>query len=149
MMSVVFVEEGNAMPLLRCVSQGGGNASCLCEHYDRSDTDDDSFAAAKTRMQQLIMGLDQRLPNTTVWGLTSHYLLSLRATPKYNDGPWFVWIDPFYLSSFRIAYRLPDGELPIPDSEISFCVKDVDLAVERTMLALRYSRGWPDSPDLY
>ncbi len=136
------------MPLLRSDSQGGGNASKLCENYRGAAEDTELFTASQFRMRQLIMKLDERLTQTIVWGLTSHYLLCLMAVPTYDMGSWFVTMDPHYLSSFRISYRLPEGELPIPDSEISFRVKDVDLACERTILALRYSRGWGDVPDM-
>ncbi|XZE20982.1 hypothetical protein SH449x_000874 [Pirellulaceae bacterium SH449] len=49
---------------------------------------------------------------------------------------------------FEETCRLPEGELPILDSEILFRVSDMDLAIERIKIAMKLTQAWRDSPDL-
>jgi hypothetical protein len=70
------------------------------------------------------------------------------SVPEYNAGPWYVAIDTKVGGGFEITYRPPEGEMPIPDSEIRFRVCDVNQAINRIGLAMSLTRGWPDSPDL-
>ena len=48
---------------------------------------------------------------------------------------------------FEVTCRLPEGKLPILDSEILFRVYDMDLAIERIKIALKLMRAcrdcWP------
>jgi hypothetical protein len=133
------------MPLLRSQSQGKGD---LSEHYADQDGDQPWRLDSNARMRTLISMLDAQLPNTTVWGLTSHDTLCLMSVPKYNAGPWYVAISAMVGGGFEVTYRLPEGELPIPDSEILFRVSDVDLATEHIKIAMNLTRAWRDSPDL-
>lgn len=49
---------------------------------------------------------------------------------------------------FEVTCRLPEGKLPILDSEILFRVYDMDLAIERIKIALKLMRACRDCPDL-
>ncbi len=114
------------MPLLRSQSQCKGD---LTEHYTDQDGDQSWRRDSNARMRALIAMLDSQLPNTTVWGLTSHDTLCLMSVPQYDAGPWYVAISAQVDGGFEVTYRLPEGELPIPNSEILFRVSDMDLAI--------------------
>ena len=133
------------MPLIRSKSQGGG--SC-CEHY-KNDIGNDGFINRRhAGMRSLINKLNAQLQNTTVWGLTSLDTLCLMAVPMYDAGPRYVAIDAISEVTFRVNYRPPEGQLPIPGSEISFSVLGVDEAVDLIKKAMQFTQGWPGSPDL-
>ncbi len=70
------------------------------------------------------------------------------SVPEYDAGPWHVAIYAKVGGGFEVTYRLPEGELPIPDSEIVFRVSGLDLAIERIKIAMSLTRAWRDSPDL-
>lgn len=133
------------MPLIRSQSQGNGD---LNEHYTERDGDQPWRINSNARMRSLIAALDAELPNTTVWGLTSHDTLCLMSVPEYDAGPWYVAINAKVGGGFEVTYRPPEGELPIPDSEILFRVSDLDTAIERIKIAMSLTRAWRDSPDL-
>lgn len=133
------------MPLIRSKSQGEGD---LCEHYVDRDGDQLWVIDSNARMRSLITALDAELPNTLVWGLTSHNTLCLMAVPEYDGGPWYVAINAKVGGGLEVTYRPPEGELPIPDSEIVFRVSELNLAIERIKFAMSLTRAWQDSPDL-
>lgn len=133
------------MPLRRSESQGGGDVS---RHYRDEDGQQPWIREWMIAIRQLISELDKALPNTTVWGLTSHYSLGLMSVPRYDEGESHVWVKNFSEGSFTIAYTPPVGTLPIAASIVEFRAKGVDLAVEQIKIAMAHSRGWPDSPDL-
>ncbi|XZE36722.1 hypothetical protein SH501x_002306 [Pirellulaceae bacterium SH501] len=133
------------MPLLRSQSQGGGD---VAEHYSDRDGDAAWRKECNARMRSLITALNDALPKTIVWGLTSHDTLCLMSMPAYDAGPWYVAIDSRVGGGFEVTYRPPEGELPIPESEIRFCVSDLGLAIERIKKAMALTMAWADSPDL-
>ena len=99
-------------------------------------------------MRSLIAALSAELPNTMVWGLTSHDTLCLMSVPEYDAGPWHVAIDAKVGGGFEVTYRPPEGDLPIQNSEIVFRVSDPDHAIERIKQAMSLTLAWRDSPDL-
>ena len=133
------------MPLRRFESQGGGDVS---RHYRDEDGQQPYIREWMIAMRQLIPELDKALPNTTVWGLTSHYSLGLMSVPRYDKGESHVRIKSFSEGSFTIAYTPPAGTLPIAGSIVEFRTKGVDEAVEQIRIAMAHSRGWPNSSDL-
>jgi hypothetical protein len=133
------------MPLIRSHSQGNG---ALTDHYCDRDGDMTWRNESNARMRTLIAALSDELPNTMVWGLTSHDTLCLMSVPNYDAGPWHVAIDAMVGGGFEVTYRPPEGDLPIPNSEIVFRVSDPDHAIESIKQAMSLTRAWRDSPDL-
>lgn len=135
------------MPLRRSESQGGGDIEAVLRHYRDLKDDEDYIKERNSQMRSLLKRLNDELPATTAWGLTSHDTLWLMSNPQYYGGPRYVGIDS-YVTTFQVTYRPPDGELPIPDSEVVFRVVSIDDASARIRLAMLFTGGWPQSPDL-
>jgi hypothetical protein len=133
------------MPLIRSHSPGKGD---LIDHYCDRDGDMTWRNESNARMRSLIAALSAELPNTMVWGLTSHDTLCLMSVPEYDAGPWHVAIDAKVGGGFEVTYRPPEGDLPIQNSEIVFRVSDPDHAIERIKQAMSLTLAWRDSPDL-
>ncbi len=133
------------MPIIRSESQGGGN---VLEHYVDSEDHSLSVREMSAAMRRLIPALDAKLPNTEVWGLTSHHSLSLMSVAEYDAGETHVAIERFAGDCFHMSYNPPDGRLPVPDSPIGFIAIGVEEAVERILIAMSASGGWPASIDL-
>lgn len=134
------------MPLVRSRSQGNGDL--LATHYIDRESDQRWVAGRNAAMRALIAELDRQLPETLVWGLTSHDTLCLMSVPEYDAGPWHVAIDGKVDGGFEVTYRPPEGELPIPRSEIVFRVKGLGESIRFIKQAMALTGGWPDSPDL-
>jgi len=133
------------MPLIGSESQGGGDT---CDVYADDENLDDQLRKWYAAMRELIPKLSERLPDTKAWGLTSHSSLCLMSVPEYDAGDNYVIIEHYYDGCFRMSCHPPEGELPIPDSHITFVVMGVAEALDRILLGMTASRGWPNSKDL-
>ena len=132
------------MPLVRSESQGAP----LLDHYKDSDTYSDWVLEMNAAMRSLIPALDARLPSTAAWGLTSHNSLLLMSVPKHDAGESHVTVEHYQHGYFRLGYRPPSGLLPFPDAYVQFSAKGVEEAVDKILMAMAASNGWPDSTDL-
>ena len=68
--------------------------------------------------------------------------------PEYDAGDNHVIIEHYYDGCFRMSCHPPGGELPIPDSHITFVAFGVAEALDRILLGMTASKGWPNSNDL-
>ena len=132
------------MPLTRSQSQGKCD---LFDHYADSDEYRDDLRKSNAEMRCLVTALDQALPKTTVWGLTSHFRLLLMSTPLYDSSEPHVLVY-HYCNQFWVEYYPPDGDLPVHGSHVGFRVNDVTDAVRQILVAMGDSKGWPGSPEL-
>ena len=137
------------MPLRRSESQGGGDIEAVLRLYRGRDGDPDYINERNSRMRSLLKRLNDELPETTVWGLTSLDRLWLMSNPQYDGGPCYVGIDSMCDTTFQVTYSPPDGELPIPNSEVVFRVVSIHDASEQIRFAMFLTGGWPQSLDLH
>ena len=133
------------MPLIRSESQGGGD---VLAHYVDSEKYADRIRKMNKAMREMLPMLNARLPNTVAWGLTSHNSLSLMSVSEYDAGDMHVTIESYHDGYFRMGYHPPSGYLPIPDSYVLFGAVGATEAVDRILIAMAASGGWPDSDDL-
>lgn len=136
------------MPLLRSQSQGGGDIEAVLRHYRSRDGDQAYLKKRNSRMRSLLQCLNDELTTTVAWGLTSHDRLWLMSDPQFDGGPRHVGIDPFGDNTFQVTYIPPNGELPIPNSEIVFRVSSIEEASVRIRFAMALTGGWPENADL-
>jgi len=132
------------MPLVRSESQGGGDVD---RHYHDSEEYRDDIRESRAAMRELLPALNAALPETMVWGLTSHDRLLLMSTPEYDASEPHVMIQ-HYCKQFHMEYYPPDGDLPIPGAHVGFRGCDVPETVRLIKTAMSASKGWSDSPDL-
>jgi len=97
-------------------------------------------------MRELIRRINESLPNTGVWGLTSHVHLLLQAAPDYA-APWFVSIVA-YGDQIVIEYKLPTGLAPWKDAVVRGVTSNIETAVTFIKTAMVRSGGWPQSGEL-
>ena len=70
------------------------------------------------------------------------------SVPKYDAGQSHVIVEHFAQGYFTLGYRPPHGFLPLPDAYVKFGAAGTEEAVEKLLIAMAASKGWPDSPDL-
>ncbi len=133
------------MPIVRSDSQGGGD---VCEHYLPDGNCDECTAISMESMVRLIKAICDATPQTQIWALTSHYSLGLMNVPKYGQGKTLVVIHLSLDNFFRIEYRPRDGLLPAPNPMLHCNVRGIESAVQRVLVYLKASGGWPMSADL-
>jgi hypothetical protein len=102
----------------------------------------------KSRMSSLLLRLNDELKATTAWGFTTPDRIWLMSNPEYGAAPCYVGIDAMRDHTFRVAYIPPDGELPIPCSEVVFRVISIEKASAQIRFAMLLTGGWPHSLDL-
>lgn len=98
-------------------------------------------------MRDLLLELDRSLPETTVWGLTSHDRLLLMSTPEYDRSEHHVQVY-HYGDQFWVEYFPPKGRLPVSDSHIAFRASTIPELLPKLLIAMADSNGWPDAPEL-
>ena len=148
-MRVVTPEGIGSVPLLRSESQRSGDIIAVLVHYqDREKEDRPWVLRRNANMRALLNRLNDDLPLTTAWGLTSHDTLCLMTCPRYDEGPWYIKITGMGDDTYRIGYIPSEGTLPIPGSEVTFDVSGVNKASELIRFAMALSKAWPVNSDL-
>jgi len=97
-------------------------------------------------MRALIKGINEALPSTHIWGLTSHERLLLHASPECA-APWFVSIVA-YGDQIIIEYKLPPEIAPWKDAVVRGIASDVQTALSSVKTSMVKSGGWPLSDEL-
>jgi hypothetical protein len=119
----------------------------LIEFYtDLQNSSDFISKGIGTSMLQWIERINLEFKETTIWGLTSLYHLTLQAK-KDNEYKIYVvltaGIDEYY-----IEYRMPKEYEPWENAYVKGVTKSLDDAMKMLKIAMLKSKGWKESSEL-
>lgn len=127
------------MILSRCKDQ---KSKSLDEFYESiSKGPDEASRRMGEAMLHLIARLRQNPDNRTVFGLTSHYHLSLLAADDYTT-PSYVTVIAQDRRNYHIDFAMPEAMAPWPNARIQGTARSEDQAVEWILIAMTASEGW-------
>lgn len=84
---------------------------------------------------------------TTLYGLTSHYALLIRATDKWADD-WFVTVYSIGEKKFQFEYKMTETKSPWKYAIVKGQANNIDEARSYLIIAMTESEGWKGNTEL-
>lgn len=123
------------MPLIRIGSQ---------EHREAQPSLEKWFNETSPGMVKVLRGLEKAVGYRKVFCLTSHRDLVLLDQDDHAS-PWWVVVGPRVGAfAFYVECLMPESLAPWPGARARAEVRTAEEAVQRVLIGMRYSQGWPD-----
>lgn len=130
------------MRLVRCHAQ---SRQTLDEFYAPTDEAPDGGESGRA-MLSLLRRLRELPDPRSVWGLTSHQRLILKAEDRW-DSPSYVMITACAPDSYFVSYRMPDDLAPWPEAHVNGEAQSEGEAVRMILIAMDRSGGFRPTAD--
>lgn len=127
------------MRLTRCHDQ---KSKTLDEFYGELSVSDEPVTRQIGRTMLSLLARLRALPDDRhVWGLTSHYRLSLLAADSFET-PSFVTVVALDERNYCVEYLMPEGVAPWPRAYVRGEARSEDEAVQMIQTGMEKSEGW-------
>ncbi|QRM89272.1 hypothetical protein FG167_08510 [Lacinutrix sp. WUR7] len=132
------------MPIRRNTDQ---KSKTLIEFYSELKNDSDVISkGVGTLMLNWIDKINSEFKETEIWGLTSHYHLTLQNKNDYTSKTYVVLTTG--MDEYHIEYLIPKELEPWKNAFVKGATKSLDEAMEMLITAMINSRGWCKSTEL-
>ena len=132
------------MPIERNTDQ---RSKSLIDFYEEAKNSSNQFSANSGELMiRWINEINFHFKTTEIWGLTSHFHLILQNQNDYSSESYVILTAGY--DEYHLEYLVPEEIQPWSSAYVKGATKSLDEAMKMLKIAMKSSRGWPDSKEL-